>query len=69
METTEPILQFFEWEHLPDNLQQVSMPFSDMARWIVRTLPRNPERTVALRKILEAKDAAVRSKIYRQEAI
>lgn len=28
---------------------------------LVNTLPRNPERTVALRKLLEAKDAAVRA--------
>jgi hypothetical protein len=32
-----------------------------MADRIVSTLPRNPERTVALRKLLEAKDAAVRA--------
>lgn len=28
-------------------------------------LPRNPERTVALRKLLEAKDAAVRALIFK----
>jgi hypothetical protein len=55
------ILQFFAWEHLPPHLQDVSIPFSEMARRIVATLPRNPERTVALRKLLEAKDAAVRA--------
>jgi len=27
-------------------------------------LPRNPERTVALRKLLEAKDAAVRAALF-----
>ena len=32
-----------------------------LAGRIVETLPRNPERTVALRKLLEAKDAAVRA--------
>lgn len=30
---------------------------------IVTSLPRNAERTVALRKLLEAKDAAVRANV------
>lgn len=59
----EQILQFFAWNHLPENLQTVSRPFSELAYWIVGTLPRNPERTVALRKLLESKDAAVRAAI------
>ncbi len=59
----EHILQFFAYEHLPENLKQVSRPFGDLARAIVGTIPRNPERTVALRKLLEAKDAAVRAQV------
>lgn len=58
---TEHILQFFAFAHLPEHLQAVSRPFGEMANQIVETLPRNPERTVALRKLLEAKDAAVRA--------
>lgn len=64
----EPILQFFEYEHLPSHLQKVSAPFCELARAIVADgsgLPRNAERTVALRKLLEAKDAAVRAAIAR----
>ena len=60
----EPILQFFAFEHLPAHLQVVSEPFCDLAAEIVETLPRNPERTVALRKLLEAKDAAVRARLF-----
>ena len=62
METvvTEHIIQFFAFAHLPANLQAVSQPFFDMAMKVME-LPRNPERTVALRKLLEAKDAAVRA--------
>ena len=56
----EHILQFFSYQHLPANLAEVSAPFAEMAARIVDKLPRNPERTVALRKLLEAKDAAVR---------
>lgn len=61
----DPMLQFFAYEHLRDDLQKVSKPFYDMAELIVGMLPRNPERTVALRKLLEAKDCAVRAKIYK----
>lgn len=76
MNPTEPehILQFFAYEHLPPHLAAVSKPFCELAHAIVnggevaaierppmRALPRNPERTVALRKLLESKDAAVRA--------
>lgn len=66
MEQKDHILQFFSFAHLPAHLQEVSRPFSEMANWIVDTLPRNPERTVALRKLLEAKDAAVRALLARE---
>lgn len=58
----EHIEQFFAYAHLPPHLQEVSKPFADLAATVL-TLPRNPERTVALRKLLEAKDAAVRAKL------
>ena len=57
----EHIAQFFAYGHLPAHLQDVSRPFGELAERIIGTLPRNPERTVALRKLLEAKDAAVRA--------
>ncbi|HOY81645.1 MAG TPA: hypothetical protein PLB92_05855 [Rhodoglobus sp.] len=57
------IMQFFTYEHLPAALQPVSMPFCTLAMHVVETLPRNPERTTALRKLLEAKDAAVRAQV------
>jgi len=58
---TDHILQFFHYAHLPPALQERSKPFCDVARMIIDTTPRNPERTVALRKLLEAKDANVRA--------
>lgn len=64
----EPILQFFAWAHLPVNLQNVSMPFGALAETIVSNLPRNAERSVALRKLLEAKDAAVRAVLFKEPA-
>lgn len=61
----EPIMQFFAYEHLPAHLQAVSAPFGVLAGRICEDLPRNPERTVALRKLLEAKDAAVRALLFK----
>lgn len=59
----EHIMQFFAYAHLPAGLQEISRPFGELAEQIVATLPRNPERTVALRRLLEAKDAAVRARV------
>lgn len=55
------IEQFFVYDHLPEKLQAISKPFADLKDVILATVPRNPERTVALRKLLESKDAAVRA--------
>lgn len=60
---TDHVLRYFHYSHLPEALQARSKPFCGVAREIIDTLPRNPERTVALRKLLEAKDAAVRAAI------
>jgi hypothetical protein len=60
------MLQFFAYDHLPEHLQAVSKPFAELATHMVATLPSNPERTVALRKLLEAKDCAVRALIYKE---
>jgi hypothetical protein len=62
---TEPLMQFFVYEHLPAHLQEVSKPFGELAQSIVEKLPRNPERTTALRKLLEAKDCAVRALLFK----
>lgn len=65
VEPTEYLLQFFVHAHLPPHLAAVSKPFGELADKIVAELPRNPERTVALRKLLEAKDCAVRALLFK----
>lgn len=55
------LLQFFEYDHLPEHLQAVSKPFGELAKQLDATLPSNAETTVALRKLLESKDCAVRA--------
>ena len=61
--SADPILRYFHYAHLPPVLQATSAPFCQLAHHIVTTLPRNAERTVALRKLLEAKDAGVRANV------
>lgn len=63
---TDRMMQFFGYEHLRDDLKSISKPFGVMAQHICDTLPSNPERTVALRKLLEAKDCAVRAFLYKE---
>ncbi len=55
------LLRFFEYTHLPVQLQDVSQPFCQLAAVMAETLPPGPEVTVCLRKLLEAKDCAVRA--------
>lgn len=58
---TDPILRYFHYAHLPPDLRRMSEPFCNLARELVEFLPRSAERTAALRKLLEAKDCAVRA--------
>lgn len=60
----ERMLRWFEFAHLPEHLQAVSRGFHELAHDIVETVAPGPERTVSLRKLLEAKDAAVRAKVH-----
>lgn len=61
--TEERMLKWFNYEHLPANLAAVSMPFCKLALEICEEIEAGPERTVALRKLLESKDAAVRARL------
>ena len=57
---TEQILRYFEYEHLPEHLHWASQPFHELAHLVATSLE-GPEATVCLRKLLEAKDCAVRA--------
>ena len=63
--TTPPrdeIMEQFEFGHLPAGpMRDTSQMFSGLAEHVHETLPRCEERSVALRKLLEGKDAAVRA--------
>lgn len=56
-----PIMRYFSYDHLPEKLQDVSVRFCTLAIFIDNDLPDGAEKSTALRKLLEAKDAAVRA--------
>lgn len=57
-----PILNFFVCGHLPEHLQLVVLPFSDLAKQMAMRETTHPAEVAAgLRKLLEAKDCAVRA--------
>jgi len=58
-----PIMKYFSYEHLPENLQEISKPIGEMARDLDEKLPDGPEKSAGLRKLLEAKDCFVRAKL------
>lgn len=56
------IAKFFEYEHLPPPLQAVSRIFADAVEDVLHLVTDDSaELTAALRKLLEAKDCAVRA--------
>ena len=63
-EPGERLLLWFEYAHLPLHLQSISANFHNLAHTIVGMVQRSPERTVALRKLLESKDAAIRAAVH-----
>lgn len=58
---TRQIMQYFEYGHLPPDLQPISAKCGDLAVAMMLRLPDGPELTTGLRKLLEAKDCFVRS--------
>jgi hypothetical protein len=60
--SNERMLKWFDWEHLVgEDLRNMAHSFQDLAYTVVNQVEPGPERTVALRKLLEAKDAAIRA--------
>lgn len=56
-------IKYFQYEHLPAKLQEVSRPIAELAKLMEETLPDGPEKSAGMRKLLEAKDCFVRSKL------
>ena len=62
------IMWFFDYGHLPEPLRKVSAEFHRLACYIEEHLQPGAERSTALRKLLEAKDTAVRSRLLSVDA-
>ena len=58
------LMTCFEYEHLPPALQEVSKPFKDLALYVIATSHACFMQVSALRKLVEAKDAAVRARLF-----
>lgn len=58
-----PFLRFFNYGHLPGHLHKVVSPYRDLAYQIAERGGDPAERQVALRKLCESKDCAVRALI------
>ena len=56
-------IQYFEYSHLPENLQYVSRPIAELAHLMENTVPDGPEKSAGMRKLLEAKDCFVRASL------
>ncbi len=62
--TEDRMMKWFAYEHLPEHLREISQAFCFLAREMCHKIEPGPERTVMLRKLLEAKDAAVRAVVH-----
>lgn len=63
-----PILKYFEYGHLPEPMRSVSAKYHNMAHSLAVNFDPDDdiaELVTAMRKLLESKDAAVRSVLGR----
>lgn len=64
MDPAEALLKRFSYDHLPEHLHPVSAIFATAAQDIIRLVVPGPDRTVAMRKLWEAKNEAVIANLY-----
>lgn len=62
----EDVTRFFEVNHLPEPLFTVAYKFATLKDELLALLEDDPELTVALRKLVESKDAAVRTMVAQE---
>jgi hypothetical protein len=61
---TDRLMQFFSYQGASPRLLETNKRFHERAAWIDETLPVNAERSVALRRLLDSRDASVRAVTY-----
>ncbi|MEC4091607.1 hypothetical protein [Pseudoalteromonas rubra] len=65
---TDGTVEYFEYGHLPQHLQEVSKPIGELAIAMRNRFPNCPEAAVGIRKLLEAKDCLVRAAVTQHRA-
>lgn len=56
-------LRWFEYDHLPEDLQEIAHPIRDLAHMLYDVLGEGAEKSAGFRKLLEAKDCLIRQAI------
>jgi hypothetical protein len=56
-------IKYFQYQHLPADLQEISKPLAELAQKMEELLPDGPEKSAGMRKLLEAKDCFVRAQL------
>lgn len=62
--TKYPVMQFFRVDHLPEAIQPIVAIMAAVGLLLCEQLPDNLEKQVALRRLMETKEAAVRAMLY-----
>jgi hypothetical protein len=60
------VIRFFEYNHLPEPLFTVAHRCGELKDYMLAVLEDDPELTVGLRKLLEAKDCFVRAAVAQE---
>lgn len=62
----EAVMRFFEFSHLPEPLKHIARECTVLANGMIDMVESDPELTVGLRKLLEAKDCFVRAAVAQE---
>jgi len=56
------VFQYFDYEHLRHDItREIAQQIYNLARYLEENITESPEKSVGMRKLLEAKDCFVRS--------
>lgn len=59
------ILKHFDLDAITQpEVREVMRPYHGLAHFLFATIPPGPERSVAMRKLLESSDSAIRAKLF-----
>jgi hypothetical protein len=59
--------RFLDSSHLREDLKPIPQAFENLYHWLLHKVPSSPELTIAVQKLVETKDQAVRAQIHATE--